>query len=218
MHRTRVKICCIASIDEARLAIAHGADALGLVGEMPSGPGIIDDELAREIAGWVPPSVETFLLTSSLSGDAIAAQVEFCGPTTVQIVQHIEPSEYDTLIEHLPNVRRVQVVHVQDRSALDLLAVYEPYVHAFLLDSGRPDSAVPELGGTGRAHDWSISAEFVAATDKPVFLAGGLTPVNVAAAIATVSPFGVDLCSGIRTDSQLDAKLLDDFTTAVSNA
>ena len=215
MYRTRVKICCISSIAEAELAIRNGADALGLVGEMPSGPGVIDDDLARDIAAMTPPTVETFLLTSRTSGEAIAAHVEFCGTTTVQIVQHIDPGEYPTIIERLPSVRRVQVIHVEDEKALDLIDQYEHYVHAFLLDSGRPNATIAELGGTGRSHDWGISSEFVKRSKKPVFLAGGLNPKNVREAISTVAPFGLDLCSGVRSNNILDQELLHEFTTNV---
>ena len=215
MRRTRVKICCISSVSEAELAIAHGADALGLVGEMPSGPGVIDDDLVREIAAGAPPAVETFLLTSRHTGDAIADHVDYCGTTAVQIVQHIDASEYARLIERAPRVRRGQVIHIEDDTSLNLLEQYEPFVHAFLLDSGRPNAAIAELGGTGRAHDWSISAEFVRSSSKPVFLAGGLNPDNVTEAIKTVSPFGLDLCSGVRSGNALDPQLLDDFTERV---
>ncbi len=212
MKRTRLKVCCIASIAEAELAIAHGADAIGLVGEMPSGPGTIDRERIREIAAWTPPPVETFLLSSGLTGDAIADDVESCGTTTVQIVQHIAVGEYQRIIERIPRVRRVQVVHVEDRSALGLIEIYEPYVHAFLLDSGRPNAAVAEFGGTGRAHDWNISASFVQQSSKPVFLAGGLKPANIKDAISRVDPFGVDLCSGVRRSGKLNAQLIDNFS------
>ena len=218
MKRTRIKVCCISSLEEARSAIAHGVDALGLVGEMPSGPGVIDDDLAREIARTTPPAVETFLLTSRLSGDEIADHVEYCGTTTVQIVQHIDIGEYQRIIERIPTIRRVQVIHVEDWSALDAIAKYEPFVHAFLLDSGRPNAEVAELGGTGRTHDWSISAEIAGRTERPVFLAGGLNPLNVRDAISSVSPFGLDLCSGVRTNNRLDLALLDDFTRKVWNS
>ncbi len=197
------------------MAIDHGVHAIGLVGEMPSGPGVIDDDLAGEIAGQVPPGVETFLLTSRTTAADIADHVELCGTTTVQIVQHIEPAEVAALSERLPRTRRVQVIHVEDETALDLIEPYEPHVHAFLLDSGRPQAAVAEFGGTGRAHDWQISAEFVRRANKPVFLAGGLKPSNVAEAIATVRPFGVDLCSGIRTKKRLDLDLLRQFMEEV---
>ncbi len=215
MNRTRIKVCCISSIAETELAISHGADAIGLVGEMPSGPGIIDDNLAREIASIVPPTVESFLLTSCTTAKTIAAHVQYCGTTTVQIVQHIDPVEYPELIKILPGVKRVQVIHVENEKALELLERYETYVHAFLLDSGRPNAAIAELGGTGRPHDWSVSAEFVRLSSKPVFLAGGLNPDNVRDAITTVAPFGVDLCSGVRSDDCLDEKLLEKFTSNV---
>ena len=216
MTRVRTKICCIASPEEARLAIAAGADALGLVGEMPSGPGPIDDDTARAIATDVPPPVATFLLTSRTSGADIVDHVRYCGTNTVQVVSHIDPAQYPVIAAGLPGVRRVQVVHVQDDGALELIQAYADHVHAFLLDSGRPNAGIAELGGTGRAHDWQISRRFVAATDKPVFLAGGLTPHNVARAIATVMPYGVDLCSGVRTHGALDAGKLQSFMAALT--
>jgi phosphoribosylanthranilate isomerase len=218
MRRTRVKVCCIADPDEARAAIAAGADALGLVGEMPSGPGPIDDDTARYIAAEVPPPVATFLLTSRVRGADIVDHIRYCGTNTIQIVSHIDPAEYQAIIELAPATRRVQVIHVEDDSALELIEAYEPYVHAFLLDSGRPNAEVAELGGTGRAHDWQISRKFVAATDKPVFLAGGLHPGNVGGAISTVAPYGVDLCSGVRTDGRLDRQKLQAFMAHVDGA
>ena len=200
------------------MAVAAGADALGLVGEMPSGPGIIDDELAREIAAVAPPAVSTFLLTSRETGEAIAQHVEYCGPTTVQIVRHIDPAEYATIIRRLPTTRRVQVIHVEGEDALELVRLYEPFVHAFLLDSGRPDASVAELGGTGRSHDWSISADIVRTTHKPVFLAGGLNSDNAKAAIESVRPFGLDLCSAVRTEGRLDERKLHRFMNALNEA
>lgn len=197
------------------MAIAAGADALGLVGKMPSGPGPIDDDTAREIAALVPPPVATFLLTSRTAGSDIVDHIQYCGTNTIQIVSHIDPAEYDIIVKRAPATRRVQVIHVEDDTALELIADYAPYVHAFLLDSGRPNADIAELGGTGRAHDWQISRRFVAATDKPVFLAGGLKPGNVQDAINTVQPYGVDLCSGVRTDERLDADKLRAFMAAI---
>lgn len=210
--RTRLKVCCISSWTEAELAIRYGANALGLVGGMPSGPGVIDDDLAREIARTTPPTVDTFLLTSRERAEDIADHVQFCGTTTAQIVRHIEPSEYVRLARRLPTTRLVQVIHVEDEGALELVRAYERYVHAFLLDSGRPSARVAELGGTGRSHDWRMSSEIVRRTTKPVFLAGGLRPANVRQAILAVRPFGVDLCSGLRTNNRLDEEKLRDFT------
>ena len=218
MHRTRVKICCIASIEEAKTAIAAGADALGLVAEMPSGPGPIDDDTIAHIAAFAPPPLATFLLTSRTDADGIVDHARYCGTNTLQIVSHIDAGEYPGIIRALPNIRRVQVIHVEDAGALELIRQYEPYVHAFLLDSGRPNATGPELGGTGRTHDWNISAACIAATEKPVFLAGGLAPDNVGRAISQVKPFGLDLCSGVRTNHQLDNVKLSAFMQAVATS
>lgn len=213
--RTRIKICCIASIDEAQLAIAAGADALGLVAAMPSGPGPIPDARIAQIAAWTPPPVATFLLTSETTAQAIAEHVRATQPSTVQIVGHIDPCEVEELARLLPHVRRVQVIHVEGPEALDLIPAYAPHVHAFLLDSGRPGAVVPELGGTGRTHDWSVSARFVRASPRPVFLAGGLDDTNVMEALRQVRPYGIDLCSRVRTDGQLDVMKLALLMAAV---
>lgn len=216
-QRIRVKICCIKSLEEARMAIAAGADALGMVGAMPTGPGPISDSQIAEIADIAPPGLSTFVLTGETKGAAIASHANRTGANTVQIVQHINPDEYGALIAATPRaLRRVQVIHVEDEGALDLIEPYAPHVHAFLLDSGRP--SVLELGGTGRTHDWSISAEFVRRSPVPVFLAGGLNPGNVREAIETVRPYGLDLCTGVRRDGALHQPSLTAFFDGVRSA
>ncbi|WP_265102094.1 phosphoribosylanthranilate isomerase [Sphingomonas hengshuiensis] len=161
------------------MAIHAGADALGLVAHMPSGPGPISDERIAEVTAIVPPPVATFLLTSETKAEAISAHIRATNPSTVQIVSHIDPAESAKLAMLEPHVRRVQVIHVEGPEAIDLIPLYAPHVRAFLLDSGRPNAAIAELGGTGRAHDWAVSAAFVKATERPVFLAGGLSAANV---------------------------------------
>ncbi|KHA77879.1 N-(5'-phosphoribosyl)anthranilate isomerase [Janthinobacterium lividum] len=200
------------------MAIAAGADALGLVAAMPSGPGPIPDARIAQIAAWTPPPVATFLLTSETTAQAIAEHVRATQPSTVQIVSHIDPGEVAQLARLLPHVRRVQVIHVEGPEALALIPAYAPHVHAFLLDSGRPGAAVPELGGTGRTHDWSVSARFVRASPRPVFLAGGLDDTNVADALRQVRPYGIDLCSRVRTDGKLDVMKLALLMAAVRDA
>ena len=215
----RIKVCCIRSRDEAAVAIEAGAHGLGLVSEMPSGPGVIDDAEIRYIAAHLPPGISSFLLTRRTDADAIAEHVIDCGTGCVQIVSHIAPQEYPRLIRKLPAaVRRIQVIHVEDEAALDLIAEYEPHVHAFLLDSGRPSLPVAELGGTGRTHDWAISCRFVAATSRPVFLAGGLNADNVGKALRTVRPWGVDICTGARTGGDLDPGKVRAFIAAANAA
>ncbi|MBX2856124.1 MAG: phosphoribosylanthranilate isomerase [Rhodobacteraceae bacterium] len=214
MPRTRVKICCIASSEEADLAAAAGADMLGLVGPMPSGPGVVDLDTARSIMYTSPIWSPSILLTASETAEAVQRDAKAAGVGAVQVVRHISPSE-SKLLAASP-LRYLQVIHVEDQSALDLIDHYAPYCDGFLLDSGRPSEDA--FGGTGRAHDWAVSAEFRRRSPRPVFLAGGLTPDNVSEAIHRVRPFGVDVCSSLRPQKALDPHLLDAFMAAVAAA
>jgi phosphoribosylanthranilate isomerase len=219
MPRIRIKICCIQSLEEAHLAIAAGADALGLVATMPSGPGPIDDALIARIAAAIPPPVATFLLTSETEPAAIIAHARRCRPNTLQLVDRIAPGAYRELRAALPGIRLVQVIHVGGPEALEEARTVAPLVDALLLDSGRPHEAVKVLGGTGRTHDWALSRQIVAAAPCPVFLAGGLRADNVATAIRAVRSFGVDICTGVRrADYALDAARLEAFVAAVEAA
>ncbi|HYP53597.1 MAG TPA: phosphoribosylanthranilate isomerase [Pyrinomonadaceae bacterium] len=209
--KLRVKICCIGSHDEAALAVSHGADALGLVSEMPSGPGVITDELAREIAARVPPAVASLLLTSRQAAPAIVEQQRYVRANTLQLVDRLTHGTYRDLRDALPGIGLVQVVHVCGEESIEEALSVAPEVDAVLLDSGNQRLAVKELGGTGRTHDWRISRRIVEQLTKPVFLAGGLSPENVRAAAEEVGPFGVDVCSGVRTGGRLDARKLAAF-------
>ncbi len=211
----RLKVCCIASVKEAETALAAGASALGLVTEMPSGPGVIDDETARDIAVRMPPGIATFLLTSRTDADDVVDHIRMCGTNTVQLVDAVDAQVYSAIRRALPNVKIVQVIHVQDETAQGEAQACAPHVDAILLDSGNPNLTVKVLGGTGRTHNWEISRDIVEAVQRPVFLAGGLTPGNVAGAIDKVRPFGVDVCSGLRTDGRLDRHKLEQFCRAM---
>ena len=208
----------MASAVEARLAVALGADAVGLVGHMPSGPGVIGVAAAAQIAKEMPCGTDTFLLTSAMRAKEIVKDLAVCPASAVQIVRHIDPGEYPELINAAPRVRRIQVVHIEDEGALDLLARYEPFVDAFLLDSGKTFGPEQQFGGTGATHNWTISRRFVEKTDIPVYLAGGLNSANVFEAITQVRPYGVDLCTGVRTDDQLDPAKLEAFMSEVLRA
>ncbi len=213
MKSPRVKICCIADLAEARLAVDYGAAALGLVGAMPSGPGPITDAAIRAVAAAVPPPIATFLLTSETTVEAITAHHARVATNTIQIVDALREGAYADLRRNLPGVKLVQVIHIQDEAAVDEALRIAPQVDALLLDSGNP--ARRELGGTGRVHDWRLSRRIVEQTATPVFLAGGLNPDNVARAIETVQPFGLDLCSGVRTGGRLEEAKVARFFRAV---
>jgi len=213
--RPRIKICCISSIEEARTAIEYGASALGLVGYMPSGPGVIGDELIYQIAKSVPPPISTFLLTSETNAQNIIAHYKRVQTSVIQIVDELENREYDIIRNELPNVKLVQVIHVIDDNSVKEAIEVAKYVDAILLDSGNPNLSVKELGGTGRTHNWELSREIRKSIPVPLFLAGGINKDNVKQAIETVEPFGLDLCSSVRTNGKLDPQKLKDFFNAI---
>ena len=209
-----VKVCCISSIDEAETAIEAGADAIGLVSAMPSGPGIIADDTIASIMAQVRGRAVTVLLTSRSTASAIEAQLERIRPDILQVVDSTTTGELGTVRTRHPEMIVMPVVHVRDAQSLAQAVRLASSADALLLDSGNPSAHVKELGGTGRTHDWQVSRAICAAVSLPVFLAGGLRPDNVADAIRTVRPSGVDVCSGVRCNGKLDRVLLAAFIAA----
>ncbi len=207
----QIKICCISSIEEAELAIKYGASAIGLVSEMPSGPGVISEDLIEEIASSVPREINTFLLTSKTNADSIIEQHRKCKTTTLQIVDRVKINVLIKLRKELPAIRLIQVIHVTGEESITEAINVEQFVDVLLLDSGNQKLKVKELGGTGRTHDWTISRKIRDAVSVPVYLAGGINANNVLDAVREVEPFGIDLCSGVRTDNKLDETMLKEF-------
>lgn len=197
------------------MAIEHGASAIGLVSAMPSGPGPIPDALIAEIAATVPPGVSSFLLTCREDAAGIIDQQRRLGVNTIQICDRLPAGSHRELRQALPGVSLVQVVHVTGPESVEEAIEVAPHVDAVLLDSGNQSLAIKELGGTGRTHDWSLSRKIREAIDVPLFLAGGLRPDNVAAAIREVQPFGIDVCSGLRPNGALDRYKLAEFFDAI---
>ena len=183
---------------------------------MPSGPGVIPEPIITEIAATVPPAIGSFLFTSVQNVQSIIDQQRRCRVNTLQIVDRLQVGNFDDLRAALPGVSLVQVIHVTgEESFEEACSVAEQGVDALLLDSGDQRFAVKQLGGTGRTHDWSISSRIREAVDLPIFLAGGLRADNVKEAIQAVQPYGIDLCSGVRTDGRLDEMKLARFFEAV---
>lgn len=211
----RVKICCIKDVAEARLAVEKGASALGLVSAMPSGPGVISESAITEIAATVPPGVSTFLLTSLVDADDVIEQHRRCRTSVIQICDRLMKGTHEEIRRALPGIKIAQVIHVRDETSVSEALWQAKSADALLLDSGNQALVVKELGGTGRTHDWAISARIVSSVKVPVFLAGGLKPENAAEAIAAVHPFGLDICSGVRTNGALDAEKLSRFFASV---
>ena len=212
----KVKVCCISSLEEANMAISAGASAIGLVSEMPSGPGVISEELIAQIAKAVPNNIETFLLTSKQTVKEIIKQLNKCKTTTVQVVDDINEGSYKDIKSAIPHIKIVQVLHVENEESIKKAVIISKYVDAILLDSGNQRLQVKELGGTGRIHDWSLSKKIVEKVNVPVYLAGGLNSKNVVKAMKTVNPYGIDLCSGVRSNGRLDKLKLTEFFNSLN--
>ena len=206
------------SIEEVRLAVRYGTAAVGLTSEMPSGFGPISESLIAKLAACIPPGVASFLLTSLMDARAIIEQQKRCATNVLQIVDQLVSGTLLEISEALPGIKIVQVVHVVGRKSIEDAQIASQFADALLLDSGNPNLETKELGGTGRIHDWATSREIREKVDAPVYLAGGLTPENVGEAIETVQPFGVDVCTGVRTNGVLDQRKLARFFEAVNDA
>ena len=144
MTPPKVKICCISSIEEARIAVACGASALGLVSAMPSGPGVIDESLIAEIIQTVPPPIGTFFLTARQNADAIIDQQQRCRPNTIQLVDTVAEMELIRLRRALPGIALVQVIHVTGQESLDEACAVAPHVDRSIrrhVDGGQNPSA-----------------------------------------------------------------------------
>jgi phosphoribosylanthranilate isomerase len=214
----RIKICCISSVEEAALAIECGASAVGLVSNMPSGPGVIGEDRIAEIASTIPPSVASFLLTSEQASERIIAQHHRCRTNCIQLCDRLTSGSHQDLKSALVGISIIQVIHVTGPESVEEAIAVAPLVDALLLDSGNQSLAVKELGGTGRTHDWTLSRLIREQVDIPIFLAGGLSPDNARQAIEEVGPFGLDLCSGVRTNGNLDRTKLTRFFEAANPA
>jgi len=213
--KVKVKICCISSIEEAALAIGYGAAAIGLVGRMPSGPGIITDELIHSIAKTVLPPIDSFLLTSETTAEAIIEHHNKVNTTTIQMVDALTDRQYLKIREAIPHVKLVQVIHVLDENSIKEAIEISEFVDAILLDSGNPNLSTKVLGGTGKTHNWDISKKIRENIKIPTYLAGGINKDNIRKAIEHVEPFGIDLCSSVRTIGQLDERKLESLFKAL---
>jgi phosphoribosylanthranilate isomerase len=216
--RPRVKICCIQDEAEAWMAIRQGASALGLVSEMPSGPGVIEEGVIARVASCTPPGVTSVLLTSRQEVPGIVAQQRRLGTSALQLCDELPEGAHAELRAALPGIALIQVVHVTGPESLDQAQALGRDVDAILLDSGDPRLPVKRLGGTGRCHDWGLSRRIRVAVPVPVFLAGGLRPDNVGQAVSEVAPYGLDVCSGVRREGRLDPMLLVAFFQALGSA
>lgn len=191
----RVKICGITKIEEAQVALSCGADALGfLIGLGYRTDDEIDASAAKKIIASIPPFVSSVLVTHRTEPGWVAEMCQKIGCSTIQLHGDFPLEDIPSLRLKVPYARLIKAVHVTDSSSLALAARAARWADAVLLDT-KTDT---RIGGTGVTHDWSISARIVKEAGKPVILSGGLNPENVRAAIATVSPYAVDVNSGVE--------------------
>ncbi len=214
MARPRIKICCISSEDEVRVAVSGGADLLGFVAPPLGGLGVIPEDRIAELIPLVPPGCVAVLLTGHQDPADIAAQIHRTRPSAVQLVKATTAAARAGLQRTFPGVRFLQVVHVQGPESVDDAIAAAEHSDGLVLDSAVLGGDAPQLGATGNTHDWAVSARIVASVDVPVYLAGGLKATNVAEARRTVGSFGLDLCTGVRTDDVLDPSKVAAFVHA----
>lgn len=194
-EQTRVKICGITNARDRDVAVAAGADAVGLVADVSvETPREIGLETATDLAGGVPPFVTTVLVTMPADVATARDRIERIQPDVVQV--HAEEPGLPRALTDEPVGVVAAVDAAADEETLDAFAAA---ADALLVDSLTDAGG----GGTGRTHDWERTRERVAAVDVPVILAGGLTPANVEDAVATVQPYGVDVATGVERDGGL---------------
>jgi phosphoribosylanthranilate isomerase len=194
----RVKVCGMTHEDDLAVAVDAGADAVGVVTDVPvDTPREVTTERAVELVAAVPPLVTSVLVTmpdDPASAVELARAVE---PDAVQLHGDLSREAAATVAERVPT----SVIKAVDADDPGLIAGYADAVDALLVDSADAEGG----GGTGRTHDWDRTREAVTDLSTPVILAGGLTPDNVADAVRTVDPFGVDVASGVEVADAPDA-------------
>ncbi|MBM4053404.1 MAG: phosphoribosylanthranilate isomerase [Planctomycetes bacterium] len=196
----RVKICGITNRNDALSAIEFGADALGFV--FAESPRRVTKEQARNIIAELPPFISTVGVFVNEKKETIIDIAEYCGLTTIQLHGNEPPSD----LEGLARFKVIKAFRIKGEQDLKALSLYKP--HAFLLDS----YVKGVMGGTGTTFNWEIAKQ--ARQYGTIILSGGLTPDNVKEAIRTVTPYAVDVSSGVESaPGKKDASLLKKFIT-----
>jgi len=211
IHPVSVKVACIRNPEEAMRAVSFGAAAIGMAAETPTGGrALTHAEIARIVAA-VPETTGTFLMTTRRSAIELAELARNAGVNTIQLWDEPDPDAYAHLRSAVPGISIVQSIPVMGEGAIETAISVSPRVDALLLDSASRSVPVRWEEQHGRTHDWRISRRIADAVSIPVILSGGLTHLNVADAIRAVRPYGVEVCSGVRTKGQLNTTLLVQF-------
>jgi phosphoribosylanthranilate isomerase len=183
---TRIKICGLMNRDDALAAADAGADALGFIA-VPGSPRYVDPQTYYEITAYEP-------LPLFVQCVVVVQRPDEEDEYVPDYVQHYEDTPAASRATGSA-WKRIRAFRMRDESILAEIAAYPDPVGAILLDTYHKD----KLGGSGEAFDWSLAARAKALTDRPIILAGGLTPKNVKAALDAVRPYAVDVSSGVET-------------------
>ena len=210
----KIKICCIQSPDEVKMAIEAGITAVGFMTQIPNSSGTIKDEKTRALCEEFYGNIQTWLLTSQTDEKELRKQLQTFKISHLQIVDYVDIGICIRLKKQFPWVEFVQVIHVLSVADIERAIVAQEWASILLLDSGNRDA--DKLGSTDNTPDWSLSKQIIDAVDIPVYLAGGLNSDNVAQAIESVGPAGVDVCSGLRRNDVLQPDLLEQFVKEVA--
>ena len=193
----KVKICANRSIEDAKMSLEAGADIIGiLVGQQHESDDFVDKYTAKEITEYIAKRCDVSLVTHLTNADEIIELTKFIGNNTIQLHSDIEESEVEKIVNALPGVKLVRLIHISQEGKVVTNVNQMRYVDYYLLDSF--NLKTNQVGGTGLTHDWHKSYELIRRLNKPTFLAGGLNPYNVQEAIRISQPYGVDVNSGCK--------------------
>jgi phosphoribosylanthranilate isomerase len=202
----KIKICGITSVEDGLAAASAGADAVGFVFS-PASPRFVPLETAAGIASRLPPDLMRVGVFVDAPADVVAAAIQRCGLSLAQFHGQEAPEFCGQF-----GVMTMKAFRMRTPASLDEIGAYQ--VDAILLDSYAPD----QPGGTGASFNWKLTLE-AKKFGKPIFLAGGLTPENVAEAIHQARPFGVDVSSGVeRSPGKKDPDKVRRFIAAARGA
>lgn len=204
--RTRVKICGITNIDDAKAAVCLGVDALGFI--FAESPRRIEPDKAREIILNLPPIIGIVGVFVDEKEETVKKIASHCGLNTLQF-HGLETPEYCSLFHQ----KIIKAFRIKDEMSLKEISNYQRWTDAFLLDTYKKGIR----GGTGKIFDWKLALE--AKTFGSIILSGGLSPDNVKDAILQVKPYGVDVGSGVESlPGKKDHRLLEDLIKQVREA
>lgn len=212
----KIKICGIRRAEDALLAAAAGADAIGILhGQEHPSPDFVDLATAQQILSVLPPFVSGVLVTHVSNPTAVLQMIRELGVATVQLHSDMRPADVRLIRQAMPTLRLLKSCHVLGKESLQTPLEYLELVDGFVLDTYNPTTG--QVGGSGVTHNWELSREIIQAfPQRPFLLAGGLTASNVAQAIAMTKPYGVDVNSGTKApDGYKSAESLSQFVQAV---